>query len=1048
MPKHFISLAVSALLLTTLFITCFDLDIGSQGEQNETETPILLSNPGLLRPRIDGYLDPGSGNMMAEWQDATRVPVTFQSPTDKEIEGDLWLKSMGPSHYFALELAMPTQDAPTLFLTVKPAGDLHYLLRYAEAKFSIFKGKADQAWADLEEPWTVGDANGDDWLTSDQTTDRNRTYEILFVNPAPETGEGGFSWSLALNVMAETYSFNLGGSNLSRDTFTELDEDGLPLINEALYIPQTPAVLPEPVFDLGLPIDVSVTGLEVTQAVQNADSTLSLVLGKKTLARVFVDLEVGHFSNEVEVILSGFTVSGYSSTPLGSLTKTFTARENPNRSRFDETVNFILPVSWTQWPWLTLQAEVRPIHGLDLNHSDNVIVENYYFKQTYDPVFYVVQVEHWHDGMPDQREIDNMTENLTWVYPVANPQFIQIGPEAIGYWYNNGTQLISELNEVLLSALLNVVLIEALGGDAPPLPDQIFGARVRGGGLSDPVWYGGLSFSSWGSSTASSRELVMAHEVQHNIGPLLLDVDGNGTYFTPEVDEYYGGHIGGCTATDNDEEWDSLYGESDFSVHELGWVPWGADADSNPSKLVPRGKMDLMTYCNDEYFYPAKWISDYRWEKLVDRFQHWERGHPGVTGRGQVSEDSTVRFIRGAVDLKGNVMLHPTFETSGLIPEDDARFSAGQALEGNHNYSIVAKDSLGDVLDTIYLKPSFISPDGEPMNESTFVRVIQDDGNIDSIEFVLADHEYLNVDLELDEHYTALIDDASFYASGKEGRPVEGVAITVSEDGGNRTTTVKTNSTGWAQVNDTFPGEVTYTARRGGELVDSGTYRSGDNAMLKSGAFVGNWPGGSSDFHVRVESLGPGAHNLSWVEIFEAGNGSSVTSGLVDAYVDANNDSQPDDDRRYFHTHLGPGPYTYKLWGDDQRLKLLQTGEFYVYGQGPAPKILERFSSTAKPQISFEEVPGSFLRDEGKDVTWRWETGQSGELTYQLEYSPDNVSWFKLGGPTNETSAKVIFRGFPGSNEGRLRLRATNGFDTAYAYSDTFTLPNQPPKVE
>ena len=565
--------------------------------------------------------------------------------------------------------------------------------------------------------------------------------------------------------------------------------------------------------------------------------------------------------------------------------------------------------------------------------------------------------------------------------------------------------------------------------------------------MSDPVWLGGLSFASWGSATTSSAGLIMAHEIQHNIGPLLLDMDGNGTYYTPDVDEYYGGHIGGCTATDNDEEWNGLYGESDFSVHELGWIPWGDDADSNPSKLVPRGKKELMSYCNDEYFHPAKWISDYRWEKLVHRLQHWENGHPGITSRGQVNEDSTVRFIRGTVDLNGNVTLNPTHEVSGLIPQEDSRFGRSQGLEEGHEYRIVAKDSLDNVLDTIYWKPNFISSEGEPMNGSTFVRVIQDDGNIASIEFVKADHEYLNVDLEVDENYTALIDDARFYASGKGGLPQEGVDITVFEDGGNRSTTVKTNATGWAQVNDTFPGEVTYSASYQGARIESGEYRSSNLAMLKTGAFVGNWPGGSSDFYTHAESLWQGPYNLSWVEIFKDGASASLKEGFANEYLDQNNDSQPDNDRRYYKTDLDPGAYSFKLWENDKQENLLQAGEFYIHGQGPAPKVLERFVSTVKPQVSFEEVPGSFQRGEGKTVTWRSEGGQAGELTYQLEYSHDNVSWSKLGGPTNETSANVVFQGYPGSNMGRLRLRATNGFDTAYALSNTFSLPNQPPRL-
>ena len=433
MPRRFVSLAISIFLLSTLFITCLypDNGSGSQGEQNEPVTPITPDNPGILRPRIDGFLDPGSASMMAEWQDAQNQSVIFVSPEDGQFNGTLYFKNIGPSLYFALEL--DTNQASKVMLLLKPDNSAPYLLEHATGELTIYE-HVNGVWNATDPSLELGVAVDSQWPLVDneaQQAGQGQTHEFTFAIPFAEPLHTEYNFSVTCIMDSRVYTM------ASRDTgqYNDLDEEGLPLIDKALFIPIEPVIMPEPVFDLGLPVDVSITGLEVTQAVQNADSTLRLVAGKKTLARVYVEPATGHFSDSVEVTLRAGTIVGSAKTYLGSLTKTFTARENPDRSRFDESVNFILPLSWTRHPTLSLTAEVRPLEGLDLEYGDNIVRGNYQFHTTHDPVIYVVQSEHWSYGMPSQRDIDNMTENFTWIYPVADPQFIQIGPEALGYWY-------------------------------------------------------------------------------------------------------------------------------------------------------------------------------------------------------------------------------------------------------------------------------------------------------------------------------------------------------------------------------------------------------------------------------------------------------------------------------------------------------------------------------------------------------------------------------------------------------------------------------------
>jgi len=165
------------------------MDSVSRAAANDEQEAANIISAGLLRPRIDGFLDPGSDTMMGEWQDALKMPVTFRSAEDEQSNGTLWLKNIGPSFYFALEL--PTRSEPTVMLVIKSNEGTPYLLVLSNGTLTIYKDDAG-SWKPIEEPAKMGSGAGSSWWGLDYTDGQQQTvnqkFEFYFQATPLEAG--------------------------------------------------------------------------------------------------------------------------------------------------------------------------------------------------------------------------------------------------------------------------------------------------------------------------------------------------------------------------------------------------------------------------------------------------------------------------------------------------------------------------------------------------------------------------------------------------------------------------------------------------------------------------------------------------------------------------------------------------------------------------------------------------------------------------------------------------------------------------------------------
>ncbi|MFN2169309.1 MAG: hypothetical protein ACK2U9_24005, partial [Anaerolineae bacterium] len=108
-------------------------------------------------------------------------------------------------------------------------------------------------------------------------------------------------------------------------------------------------------------VDVAITAVEVTQAIQDLDNSIDLIQGKRTGVRVHVDAAgqavPGIAARLYRLNAGGSVIAGPISPSSG--TQYLTVQDNPNREVFDHAIYFALPKDWTDDATLRLRAQIN-----------------------------------------------------------------------------------------------------------------------------------------------------------------------------------------------------------------------------------------------------------------------------------------------------------------------------------------------------------------------------------------------------------------------------------------------------------------------------------------------------------------------------------------------------------------------------------------------------------------------------------------------------------------------------------------------------------------
>lgn len=144
--------------------------------------------------------------------------------------------------------------------------------------------------------------------------------------------------------------------------------------DQVLRLPNNASALPV--------INMSITGMEVTQGIQNLSNSVLLVKNRRTFVRLYV--------KSAGPSVSGVTAQLYAPSlglgplqPVNSVGTKITVRTNPDRNDINQSFLFELPWNWVSGGNLNLRAELNPYKvPLEPNYGDNSMTVNLTLKDS------------------------------------------------------------------------------------------------------------------------------------------------------------------------------------------------------------------------------------------------------------------------------------------------------------------------------------------------------------------------------------------------------------------------------------------------------------------------------------------------------------------------------------------------------------------------------------------------------------------------------------------------------------------------------------------
>ncbi len=369
--------------------------------------------------------------------------------------------------------------------------------------------------------------------------------------------------------------------------------------------------------------DMSLTAIEVTQAIQDLNNSVDLVAGKRTYVRVHATTPVN--INDVFATLSGrrgFVTLNPVLNP-GNPGADINVRTNPDRGQINDSFWFELPTGWTTSGNLTLTARLDPNGAkFDPNTSNNIRTVTVNFKDTPPLRLRIFNVQYTSGGntyLAGNSHLDALESWLRRAYPINS---LQVSRQTFVY-PTNGLPNVDTLHGWL--ALGKIFRILFSGEDPRVVYYGVVddgGGFMRGKALDIPstIAAGPSGTDTWGwDFDGSYNDWYGGHEIAHTRGRYHAEFCGAGggapyPYTTGRISP----DLTGATA---------VYG-----------------FDITTRAIYPPSWKDVMTYCSNQ------WISDFTYEGI--------RGYLVGTGLQLAAPDSVTAddflAVMGMADLESN----------------------------------------------------------------------------------------------------------------------------------------------------------------------------------------------------------------------------------------------------------------------------------------------------------------------------------------------------------------------------------------------------------
>jgi hypothetical protein len=686
----------------------------SQVFQAESDVQVIT---GLHLPAVDSFFDVfyQPANHLGEWEDGVKQDIVLESDATS-IKTELISKVVGNQLNLALEL---NPNLNIVRILIGLSGDPENNKGVADGDFRLVWSKnmkdninlvGYEGWPCTPGTLTVEQLTNGGWVDLEFGKLETDLHAGKMGNQIAACSRKGEPTQIEVGIDLGSFGLDFPDrNNFAPVQYSILVEATDDTNNPTWYgWPETPSIITEnnqigqmttpsywtAHFDPSLPIfsgqiDIGIDHIELTQAVQTADNAMPLVLNKTSLARVFVN-NPSDSDVSVEVQLYGYFFPLVTLIPLGVVSQTFSAPPSPDRANIGDSANFVLPAAWANVPILILKAVVTPIGFFDSARVNNQMFDAFTLEETHNLNTYIQRINIGSASVPNipsDTFIDNARDAMTAIFPMANPYYNYLSWETLGVWdpsTTTKTELKAALTEVAGEIFIASLFLHLLGIDSLPFPDQIHGIAASNihstGGSSDPSWLGGTSIASFGS-WGTSRELTMAHEIMHNLGPGLDtdplqwgrhvgDTDISTWNYQSNTDFVAENPDWGCGASGTDIGWPR-------TTDEIGILGW----DMKTGNLVPETHPDLMSYCQSGTT-PTKWVSDYRWEQVFDYLKSYPSS-PIIESAPRLKTNkidftlpwwytniTAVQMLSGYLFGNGSAKLRPSYEVLGAMPSN------------------------------------------------------------------------------------------------------------------------------------------------------------------------------------------------------------------------------------------------------------------------------------------------------------------------------------------------------------------------------------------
>ncbi len=250
------------------------------------------------------------------------------------------------------------------------------------------------------------------------------------------TGRGGGAAD-ALSTYGP--NFFTGPDNLHTDgayLFWQQEDTVQRLPNDATALPQ---------------INMRVTGMEITQGIQNLSNSVLLIKNRRTFVRVYVKSD-GSAVSGVSAELTAVNLEKGPLLPVNSVGTHITVRQNPNRADINQSFLFELPWNWTQGSNLTLRATLNPYKvPLEPNYNDNTASTTVHFSNSPTLSTEFFRLNYTIGGTTYRpRIVDDVLKTYSWIlraYPLGGaigdkfrPRLWDVdGGTRLGNWVNRSS---------------------------------------------------------------------------------------------------------------------------------------------------------------------------------------------------------------------------------------------------------------------------------------------------------------------------------------------------------------------------------------------------------------------------------------------------------------------------------------------------------------------------------------------------------------------------------------------------------------------------------